>query len=66
MSFLKNLLRRGQAGPKPRVRVCIECGMPLAQHKDWCAIRQTELEMEQKRAEAAAPGRLGVEPTPNS
>jgi hypothetical protein len=63
MSFLTNLFRRGHAGPKPRVRVCIECGMPLDQHKDWCAIRQTELEMAQKRAEAAAGG-LGVEPTP--
>ena len=49
MSLLNRLLGRSEE-PKARVRVCIECGMPLDQHKQWCAIRQTQLEMEQKRA----------------
>jgi hypothetical protein len=21
-----------------RIRICIECGMPVAEHKDWCSI----------------------------
>jgi hypothetical protein len=23
---------------KKRIRICVECGMPVEQHKDWCAI----------------------------
>lgn len=65
MSLLKRLFGKAQAQPKARVRVCIECGMPLDQHKDWCAIRQTEIEMAQKRANGAAAA-MGAEPTPNS
>jgi hypothetical protein len=52
MSWLKRLLGKESAEPKARVRVCIECGMPVDQHKDWCAIHQTRLEMEQKQAGA--------------
>ena len=26
--------------PRKRVRVCVECGMPVEEHKDWCAIRR--------------------------
>ena len=47
MSFLKRLLGKSEP-PKVRVRVCVECGMPLAEHKDWCAIRQQQLEREQR------------------
>ncbi len=65
MSLLKRLFGKAPAAPKARVRVCIECGMPLDQHKDWCAIRQTEIEMAKKRAKTAS-GPMGVEPTPNS
>jgi hypothetical protein len=52
MSFFKKLLGR-EDETKPRVRVCIECGMPVDDHKEWCAIRQTRQEMERKRLEAA-------------
>ena len=38
--------------PKVRVRVCVECGMPLAEHKDWCAIHQQQLEREKLLAKA--------------
>ncbi len=24
--------------PVARVRVCRECGMPVGEHKDWCAV----------------------------
>jgi len=49
MSFLKRLL--GKSEPrKPRVRVCIECGMPLAEHKDWCSIHRATIEMKLKEA----------------
>ena len=41
MSFFKKLLGGGRTQPVARVRVCIECGMPVDQHKDWCAIEQT-------------------------
>jgi hypothetical protein len=45
MSLLNRLLGKSEA-PKVRIRVCVECGMPLAEHKDWCAIRQQQLERE--------------------
>ena len=37
MSFLKRLLGRNDP-PKQRVRICMECGMPVAEHKEWCSI----------------------------
>ena len=39
-----------KAEPKQRVRVCIECGMPIAEHKDWCSILRTQQERERKAA----------------
>jgi hypothetical protein len=52
MSILKKLLGRGGNETKQRVRVCIECGMPVDEHREWCAILQTRLEMERKPPEA--------------
>lgn len=52
MSLLKRLLGKSEP-PKVRVRVCVECGMPLAEHKDWCAIRQMQLERERSAAAKA-------------
>ena len=43
MSLLKRLFGKSEP-PKVRVRVCVECGMPLSEHKDWCAIHQQQLE----------------------
>ena len=48
MSLLNKLLGRTEE-PKARMRVCVECGMPLDQHKHWCSIWQTQREMEQRR-----------------
>ena len=47
MSLLKKLLGRNEE-PKTRTRVCVECGMPLDQHKAWCAIWQAQQETAQK------------------
>jgi ubiquitin len=47
MTFLKKLLGRAPE-PKTRVRVCIECGKPVEQHADWCAILRTQQEMDRK------------------
>ena len=43
MSLLRKMLGRSEE-PKTRVRVCIECGMPLDQHRPWCAIDQMRRE----------------------
>ena len=45
MSLLKRLLGKTDP-PKPRVRVCVECGMPVAEHKEWCSILRGQREME--------------------
>jgi hypothetical protein len=47
MSILKRLLGKSEP-PKQRVRVCVECGMPIAEHKEWCSILRGQNEM--KRA----------------
>jgi hypothetical protein len=52
MSLLKKLLGRASE-PGPRVRVCIECGMPVEKHTDWCAIYRTQQEMDDRRRAAA-------------
>ena len=49
MSFLKRLLGKTEP-PKQRIRVCVECGMPLAEHKDWCSIHRAATEMKLKAA----------------
>ena len=41
----------GKEEPKTRVRVCVECGMPVAEHKDWCSIRRGQVEMERRKVE---------------
>ena len=52
MSFLKRLLGRDEP-PKLRVRVCVECGMPVAEHKDWCSILRGQIEMKRRSEEAS-------------
>jgi len=52
MSLLKRLLGKSDP-PKPRVRVCVECGMPIADHKEWCSILKGQIEMK-RAADAAA------------
>jgi hypothetical protein len=38
MTLLKKILGFGSAQPTTRVRICPECGMSVAEHKDWCSI----------------------------
>lgn len=52
MSLLDKLwLRKPQ--PRQRVRICVECGMPVADHKDWCSILRTQRELEHKAGASA-------------
>ena len=52
MSLLKRLLGKRSEPPKQRVRICVECGMPVAEHKQWCSILQGQIEMKLRAAEA--------------
>ncbi|MBI3494094.1 MAG: hypothetical protein HY047_20300 [Acidobacteria bacterium] len=54
MSLLKRLLGKPTEPPKTRVRICVECGMPIADHKDWCSILRGQIEMQRKSAESPA------------
>jgi hypothetical protein len=47
MTLLQKLFSR-KPEVKTRVRVCVECGMPVAEHKDWCSIYRTQKEMDSK------------------
>ena len=52
MSLLKRLFGKTNEPPKARVRVCVECGMPIAEHKDWCSIYRTQRDMDAKARDA--------------
>lgn len=45
MSWWTRLWGSGRA-VRPRVRICAECGMPVADHKEWCAILRGQRERE--------------------
>ena len=47
MSLLKRLFGKS-APPKQRIRVCLECGMPLAEHKDWCAVYRRQIDLKRQ------------------
>jgi hypothetical protein len=38
--------------PRQRVRICVECGMPVPEHKNWCSIFRTQQEYDRKAAAA--------------
>ncbi len=44
-----------QKEPVKRIRICQECGMPVAEHKDWCSIYRTLQALEQRKAAGANP-----------
>ena len=52
MSLLKRLFGKSDE-PKQRIRICVECGMPIAQHKDWCSIFRAQAEMKQTATSAS-------------
>jgi hypothetical protein len=43
------------------VRVCIECGIPIAEHRDWCSILRTQRELDQKARQASQSASLKAE-----
>jgi len=47
MSLLKKLFG-GKDEPVKRVRICVECGMPVEAHKDWCSILRARLSVQQR------------------
>jgi hypothetical protein len=49
VSFLKKLFSR-KSEPVQRTRVCVECGMPVGEHKDWCSILRGQRELELRAA----------------
>ena len=49
MSLLKRLFGAEKNQPVTRIRICIECGMPIAEHKEWCAILRGQNEMAANR-----------------
>ena len=53
MSLFERLFSR-KTQPRPRVRICVECGMPVADHKDWCSIFRTQQERDRKATAAKA------------
>lgn len=58
MSILKRLFSR-TTEPRQRVRICVECGMPIAEHKEWCSILRTQRERDARgsQGERAQPER---------
>lgn len=48
MTFLKKMLGLGTAQPTSRIRICPECGMAVAEHKDWCSILRARQAMERR------------------
>lgn len=52
MSFIKKLFGAKEE-PKKRVRVCVECGMPVEEHKEWCAILKGQQAMDAANAKRA-------------
>ena len=54
MSLLSKIFGGKSNEPVKRVRVCVECGMPVENHKDWCSILRARLALQAKRAEATS------------
>jgi hypothetical protein len=55
MLLWKRLLGKSTEPPKQRIRVCVECGMPIAEHKDWCSILRGQVEMQRTAAQTPRP-----------
>ena len=60
MSLLKWLSGK-RAESKPRIRVCMECGMAVSEHKEWCAILRGQME---RGTRAQAPSSEAAPSTP--
>ncbi len=49
MALLRKLIWWKNNKPVNRIRICVECGMPIAEHKEWCSIFRT-IQARNKRA----------------
>jgi hypothetical protein len=49
--------------PRQRIRICVECGMPIAEHKPWCSIWRT-LEERKVRGDGSFPSEGMKLPSP--
>jgi len=56
MSLIGRLFKKQDTPPKQRTRICVECGMPVAEHKDWCSILRGQNAMKLGAANPAAEG----------
>jgi hypothetical protein len=54
MSWLKRLLGTPES-PKQRIRVCSECGMPVAEHKEWCSILRGQADRNRRADRPSSP-----------
>jgi hypothetical protein len=53
MAFMKKLLWWKRNGRVQRIRICVECGMPVGEHKEWCSILRTLQAARQQPAPSA-------------
>ncbi len=53
MSMFKRLFGQEKDVAKPRIRICVECGMPIAEHKEWCAILRGQQERDAAKHQTA-------------
>jgi len=53
MSVFRKLFG-ARTDPPKRVRICVECGMPVAEHKSWCSILRIQQERDQKAASGSS------------
>ena len=60
MTFLQRVFSR-KPQPGQRVRICVECGMPIAEHREWCSILRTQREYDQKAQQAKQQASLKLE-----
>ena len=61
MSMLKRLFGKVSRPSKQRIRLCVECGMPVAEHKEWCSILRGQIERGLKPAGTFSRGSLITE-----
>jgi hypothetical protein len=48
VSWLNKFLGVKNGQPSKRVRICVECGMPVEDHKDWCSILRIKQALERR------------------
>ena len=52
MSWIAKITGLKGRQPIKRVRICVECGMPIDEHKDWCSILKIQQALARKALDA--------------